>query len=373
MRAVDRVVAALDRSQSTTSSWLVGEPCVAPPPELCEAFQRAARSDRFPYPAIAGLPELREMLAARHANTGSPTGPDQIVVTAGAKAGLLAVLAAILEPGDELIHPKPCYPAYPEMARRLGARAVAVEENNGGFDGWVSALADRITAKTRAVILASPSNPTGATLDGDNAAELVALCRNRGIRLICDEAYGDFRFTDPTAALAADFDRRCETVVQIRSISKSWALCGWRIGWLRADEEFAARAAACHSSFLNPASGPAQKALLALPEVSEDYLPDARKVITRRIDDLRHALAAGGRHIRPPEGGFYLWIDLQQLIADSHFADATEWCCDLASRSGVGLWPGEDFQGPGFVRLSVTAPNVHRWSQAVDQLCSALT
>jgi aspartate aminotransferase len=140
-----------------------------------------------------------------------------VVITSGAKGGLLALLATLLEPGDELVHPKPCYPAYPAMATRLGARPVAVPECGGNFAGWSEAVADVIGPRTRAVVLASPSNPTGTTLDATEASSLVELCRDRGIRLICDEAYVDFRFAPDHQAVPAAFDPERTTVVQVRS------------------------------------------------------------------------------------------------------------------------------------------------------------
>lgn len=372
MRNVDRVLAELARHRGPISSWLIGEPCVEPPEGLGRAFQRAARAQAFPYPPIAGLPRLRRVLADHHSSEGSPTSFDQIAVTAGAKGGLFAVLAALLEPGDELIHPIPCYPAYPTIATRLGARPVGVSEGPEGFGGWAPAVAKHLTSRTRAVVLSSPSNPTGATLDRSAASELVELCRSRGVRLVCDEAYADYRFAEDTDVIAADFDPSRSTVIQIRSVSKSWALCGWRVGWIVADQQTAARAAGCHASFLNPASGPAQEALLDLLNVGESYIENARNMVAQRIADLRQALRETGIVTPKPAGGFYLWADIRPLLAHRDHESAAEFCCDLARRSGVGLWPGEDFHGPGHVRLSATSPPPASWQQAVDQLTSAV-
>ena len=144
MRNVDQVKAALDGHSGPTHSWLVGEPCFDPPTELAEAFARAAHSRSFRYPPHDGLPELREVLAERHSEDGRAVTPNQVAVTSGAKGGLLALLATLLEPGDELIHPSSCYPAYPIMASRFGSRPVVVPEDGGGFAGWVEAAASQI-------------------------------------------------------------------------------------------------------------------------------------------------------------------------------------------------------------------------------------
>lgn len=370
MRALDRVLAALVEHGATTSSWLVGEPCVPPPDVMQEALARAARSKTFGYPPPAGLLQLREILAEQLSAAGPATNPDQVVVTNGAKGGLLAVLAALLEPGDELIHPLPCYPAYPAMAALLGASPVAVAEGDGTFDGWPQAVADSIGPRTRAVVLSSPSNPTGATLTEGQARAMVELCRDRNIRLICDEAYTAFQDNPDTTCLPVDFDPERRTVVQVRSASKSWALCGWRMGWVVADSELAAQVAARHAALLNPASGPAQEGLTALPQVPNDYLEHARAVVSQRLDALHTAIETTGLTTRRPAGGFYLWLDVSKKIGGD---ETTDFCVDLARRRGVGLWPGEDFGGAGHVRLAVTAPPPADWDTAVCALIAALT
>ena len=128
MRAVDAVIAALKAGPAEPVSWIVGEPCFDPPPELVDTFARSAESMSFGYPPPGGIPALRRVLAERFAEEELTISADQITVTSGAKCGLLALFATLLEPGDELIHPQPCYPAYPAVAKRIGARPVAVAE-----------------------------------------------------------------------------------------------------------------------------------------------------------------------------------------------------------------------------------------------------
>ena len=369
MTGAQKVVRALAARKGPTSQWIVGEPCVSPPDALQQALGRAAEKTAYPYSPLAGLPELRELLATRHIEGGIPLRAENIVVTGGAKAGLLALLASLLEPGDELIHPIPCYPAYPSMARRLGACPVAVQENDGSFEGWTQAVERNITHRTRAVVLSSPSNPTGATLDSEQSRELVDLCRDRGLRLICDEAYVDFRYSPSCESLPAEFDPSRETVIQLRSASKSWALCGWRVGWVAADTETAARVASTHAALINPAPGPAQEAMVSLGEIPSEYLTNARAVVEDRITELCALLQERDLAVRRPSGGFYLWIDLSQLAGER---GVEEFCVDLANRFGVGLWPGEDFGGASHARIAVTSPSEQDWMTAVKILATSL-
>lgn len=372
MRAVDAVIATLTAGPSEPVSWIVGEPCFDPPPELVDAFARSGESISLGYPPHAGIPKLRAILAARYEAERLSIAPDQIVITSGAKCGLLALFATLLEPGDELIHPQPCYPAYPAMAKRLGARPVAVAERDESFSGWAEDVARHISPRTRAVVLASPSNPTGATLDTAEALALVRLCTSHGIRLIIDEAYTDFRFTTDQLALPADLDPDLSTVIRVRSASKSWAVCGWRLGWITADASLAASIARIHSSLLNPASGPAQEALCALPEVSVDYLENARSMVANRLQELCSALTHAGVSFKRPEGGFYVWLRLKD-IDPSRTIGAVDWSVEIARRFGVGLWPGDDFGDAGHVRISITAPAPGNWQAAVDNLMGAIT
>lgn len=373
MRAVDAVIAALAARSGPGVSWIVGEPCFEPPPELADAFARAARSPSFHYPPPGGMPALREVLAGRfEEEEGRRASSSQITITSGAKCGLLALFATLLGPGDELIHPQPCYPAYPLMANRLGARPVAVAERDGSFSGWAEDVARHINQRTRAVVLASPSNPTGATLSAAEARALVELCSAHGIRLIVDEAYADFRFDGNRRVFPADVDPDLSTLVRVRSASKSWALCGWRLGWIAADAALIARVSHTHSSLLNPASGPAQAALCALPEVSADYLGRVRTMVADRMDELCSALGSAGFPAKRPEGGFYLWCKVKNLDPDET-TDAVAWSVEIARSSGVGLWPGDDFGGAGHVRIAVTAPSEASWQTAVRSLTAVLT
>jgi aspartate/methionine/tyrosine aminotransferase len=373
MRNIDRVVAALEEHRGATHSWLVGEPCFAPPPELTAALAEASNSASFPYPPHEGLPELRQVLAALHQKFDQPVISDQMAVTNGAKGGLLALLATLLEPGDELIHPLPCYPAYPIMAARLGARPVGVNETGRSFSNWVESIASRIGPRTRAVVLSSPSNPTGTTLSSHTARSLVDLCRRHDLRLISDEAYADFFFAVGQKGLPSTHDPDRTTVVQLRSASKSWALCGWRLGWIVADAPLIASVARTHATLLNPASGPAQAALCALGEISPTYLDAARGLVDRRFNTLSSALTEAGIPHEKPEGGFYLWLDMTRQIESAGATDGVEWCVGLASRCGLGLWPGEDFGVQGHVRIAVTAPSDDDWPAAVTALTKALT
>ncbi len=360
-RALDGVVAALGRWPGEPVNLLVGEPCFDPPAEIRGAFGRISGDSASGYGPPGGLSELRAVLA----DWIDPdrADPRRLMVTHGAKGGLLVLLAALIESDDEVIHPLPCYPAYPAMVRRFGGVPMGVAERGGGFAGLSEQVRGLAGPRTRAVILSSPSNPSGTTIDDGELAELVDTCGNRGIRLILDEAYAAFRFGDDVADAAAV---NAESIlVRVGSASKSLALPGWRVGWIVADEELVTRVTSVQSAMLNPPATPPQQALLALPEVSPDYFEDNRRAVRGRLEAMVEAVRRAGFDAAMPAGGFYLWVDIRERLAAAN-PDSAAWCERLAEEHGVGLWPGEDYGTPGWVRFAL--PQDDNWRVVVEQL-----
>ena len=361
-RALDSVIAALGRYPGETVDLLVGEPCFDPPAEIQRAFAHVTGEPASGYGPPGGLAELRKLLANWLA--GESVNPDQVVVTHGAKGGLLALLAALVEPGDEVIHPLPCYPAYPAMVRRLGGVPVGVAEHGDGFVGWTEKVLAATGSRTRAVVLSSPSNPSGSTIVGEELAALVAGCRERGVRLVLDEAYSVFLF-DKIIVDPGGIDPELRTLVRVGSASKSLALCGWRIGWIVADSELVGRVAGVQSALLNPPATPPQLAMLALPEVPSSYFETNRSAVHERLEAMVEAMRRAGFDAAMPAGGFYLWVDVRDRL-DPESPDTIKWCEHLAETHGVGLWPGEDYGTPGWVRLAL--PRGDDWRDDVREV-----
>ena len=364
-RALDLVLEALESHPDSDRSWLVGSPSFEPPDELRRALREAASASSFDYPPPQGIAELRAAVAELHRRDSLALEPENVLITHGAKSGLLTVFGCLIEPGDEILHPAPCYPAYPAAVTALGGTPVAVPHEDGRSIGEPATFEARITPRTRALVLSSPANPTGGTLTGDQARELVELCRNHGLRLICDEAYEAFRFAPETDRLPAHWDPNLETVIQVRSFSKTYALCGWRIGYVAADPALIRRLTAWQSALLNPPNSMAQQALISAPVVPTSFREETRRRVRNRLDELTAVLADAGLEVEAPQGGFYVW-------ANTGRTDTAAWCADLAHRHGIGLWPGEDFLAPGWVRASAVACADSDWEWSLDRLGTEL-
>ena len=371
-RALDLVLEALDAHPHPDRSWLVGSPWFEPPDQLRRAISEAACGSRYDYPPPQGLAELRTAVTELHTREELALGLENVAITHGAKSGLLAVFGSLLKPGDEILHSLPCYPAYPAAATTLGARPVAVPREEGRSSWEPATLEACLTPRTRALVLSSPANPDGATLNADQAHALVGFCREHGLRLVCDEAYEAFRYAPDTGRLPAHWDPDLETVVQVRSFSKTYALCGWRIGYIAADPALTRRVTAWQSAVLNPPNLLAQLALVAAPTVPRSFSRDARHSVLQRLEELATVLVNAGLETAPPEGGFYLWVDVRSQLAASGHSSTSDWCVDLARQQGTGLWPGEDFLVPGWVRLSAVACSDTDWDATLDRLGKGL-
>jgi aspartate aminotransferase len=367
-RAVDEVTAQLAAFNGRPQPWLLGSPCFAPPEQLLTAIRTAAGQPHFHYAPQEGLQELRETIAQHHRKQGEEVTAEQVIVTNGAKCGLLAVLGSLLEPGDEVIHPTPCYPPYPVLCTLLGATPVSLPESDQGF-GWQHADLQRVASrKTRLVLLSSPSNPSGATLTSDESETLVSFCHERGIFLVCDETYEAFRFGSSVERTPYRYDPEQTTVIRIRTFSKAFGLCGWRIGYVVASPAIIRRIAFFQSSALNPAGTLPQLALVHLPEVPARFGEEACAEVRERIIELHKIVTSLGLKGSVPEGGFYLWADVRHLLKSDSHATSRAWCSELARTQGLGFWPGEDFLGKGWVRIAAVSNPMPEWSQSVAEL-----
>jgi aspartate/methionine/tyrosine aminotransferase len=356
----------------------VGEGDTPTPQFICDAAARALSDGQTFYTHKRGWPELRGALADYHAAIhGVRLSDDRISVTSAGMNAIQLVLQAILRAGDELIAVTPVWPNALSAAKAHGGRIVEVglqADAAGAFTLDLDALADAIGERTRAIFLASPSNPTGWTASRDQLQAILELCRARGVWLIADEVYHRFVYADPGGAHAASAPSVLalaapeDPVFVVNSFSKAWAMTGWRLGWL------------VHPPSLQPAidsliefntsGAPAFLQAGALAAVRDGEAVVAEQVarcragadlVTQRLGAMRRVTLAR------PQGAFYAFFRVDGVDDSLAFAKR------LLSDTRVGLAPGIAFgpAGEGFLRLCFASSRA-RLSTAMDRLAPVL-
>ncbi len=315
----------------------IGEPDFATPPPIIEAGIAALRAGHTHYTDALGLPALREAIAGFYDTRWQTTvDPAHIVVTPGASGALLLALGLLAGPGDEVLMADPGYPCNRHFARFCDARAVTIAvDASSGFQLTLDLIQRHATAATRAVLIASPSNPTGTVIPADELTRIHDWCRTKGVALIVDEIYLALTY-DGTEHSAA----RWSDVFVINSFSKYFLMTGWRLGWLVApDWAMPALERLAQNLFL-AASTPAQHAALAaFAPATLDMLEARKNELRARRDFLLPALRERGFDIPvTPQGAFYLYTDCSRFTSDSQV-----FASQLLNQAGIAATPGIDF------------------------------
>jgi aspartate/methionine/tyrosine aminotransferase len=332
----------------------VGEPDFATPDHIVRAGAEAAAQGWTKYTANKGLPDLREALVAKlAARNGIHVDPDRVVVTVGAVNALMESLMAIVDPGDAILLPDPGWPNYEMMAASLHARVVRYPLLPGeGFAPDLDALEHlaRTTDGARVLITNSPGNPTGAVFDAATVERLVAIARNADLWLLSDECYEDIVFDDAVHVSPAAFDDDGR-VLSVFSFSKSYAMTGWRVGYVALTRELADLVAKAQEAVASCACSVSQKAALAAVTGDRGPVELMRSAYEARRDVASELLGGAGLLVSEPRGAFYAMADVAGTGLDS-YAFARQLLLD----EGVAVAPGDTF-GPGgasMVRLSLS-------------------
>lgn len=346
----------------------VGESDVSTPAFICEAAIKALRDGRTFYTHKRGLPKLRAALADY---TGEHYGvrpdPERITVTSAGVNAVALVMQAIVRPGDEVVVVAPVWPNAPAAARIAGAEVVEVAleiGDDGGFRLDPAALAAACGERTRAIFLASPSNPTGWMLESAEQAAILELCRRRGIWLIADEVYHRFVYDRPVAPSFQALAEPEDPVFVIHSFSKSWAMTGWRLGWLVHPPSLAATIDSLIEFSTSGAQPFLQEGALAAVREGEPFVAEMVERARQGAELVHQRLGAVRRVRMPPlKAAFYAFFGVDGVDDSLAFAK------HVLRETGVGLAPGAAFGagGEGALRLCY-ASSAARLSAAMDRL-----
>lgn len=341
----------------------LGEPAFDTPAHISKAGKDALDKGATHYTAVTGTPELKTAICEATARErGFRPEPAQVTVSCGAKHALFNLALALFEPGDEVVIPAPFWVSYPEQVRLVGATPViAPTTEEQGFRLEVSELEKALTSRTKAIILCTPSNPTGAGYAEEHLAPLLDVLRRHDCWIIVDEIYAaltydGFRHVSiPT--LAPDLRDR---TIMIDGVSKTYAMTGWRIGWSISPVEVAKALEVIQSQSTTNAAAVSQAAAVEALSGSQAEIETMRAAFARRRTLMVEGLnAIPGVRCRMPEGAFYAFADVsglygrpwgdKQLTSDE---DVASWLLDQAHVSTV---PGTPFGAPGYIRFSYAA------------------
>ena len=336
-----------------------GEPDFDTPPVIREAAEKALKDGRTRYAHSLGLVPLREAIAEHYlARYGVTVSADQVLVTAGTSPAMLLLFSTLLDPGDRVLLTDPHYAVYPNLIRYPGGEPIfAATFEAEGFQCRTDELAALVTPRTKATLVNSPANPTGAVMPAERLRAVGGL----GPWAISDEIYHGLTYEGEEHTILEYTDR----AFVLNGFSKAYAMTGWRLGYLIAPREFMRPLQTAHGNFFISTNEFVQwAALAALREASEDA-----ERFRRIFDERRHAMVAGLRRIGlgvavPPTGAFYVLANAQRFGADSKAL-----AFDILEHAHVGVTPGVDFgrRAEGFLRFSY-ANSLERIEEAIERI-----
>lgn len=357
----------------------VGEPDFNTPEHIKAAAEKAIADNFSFYTPVPGYMSLRKAIAAKLSReNGLNYAPEQIVVGNGAKHALSNVILATVNPGDEVIIPVPAWVSYTELVKLAEGTPVFITTGlEQDFKVTADELEKAITDRTRAIILCSPSNPTGSVYSREELAALVAvLAKHPGILVIADEIYEHILYTGSQFVSMASFPEIADQVVVINGVSKAYAMTGWRIGYCACPPELAKAVTKLQGQCTSGASSIAQKAAEAAYEGPQDCVEEMRKAFERRRDlVVRLAREIPGMKVNEPQGAFYLFPEITSYYGKSAHGHTIENDSDLAMYllqvAHVATVSGSAFCAPGYIRLSY-ATSDENLVEAFRRISSAL-
>ena len=338
-----RLLQHLRRQGREVIDLAVGEPHLSTPPPVIEATKRALDDGRTRYGTVSGLQELKSGLA------GQFEGYDDsnIIISNGSKQCLFSIFQVICSPLDEVIIPRPYWVSFPQQVIIAGANPVFVDTRHHQLD--CEAIERAISTRTRAILINSPNNPTGAVYPGKELEKIGRMAIEHDLYIIADEAYGMFVYDDMPAESLFDFKMIRDRLVVIRSFSKAYSMTGFRIGYMAAPPEIITAVGRLQSHLTGNACTFAQYGALAALDMDDSILAGWRDELEEKRD---YALGRTRQlfDCLKPGGAFYLFPDVSRYLKDG--VTAVDLAARLLEDCGVAVVPGEAFGVPGHIRIS---------------------
>ncbi|MEC7128473.1 MAG: pyridoxal phosphate-dependent aminotransferase [Bacteroidota bacterium] len=360
-------------------SLSLGEPDFNTPDFIKEAAKEGIDQNYSKYMAVNGYEDLRTAICDKFKRDNDVSyNINQIVVSTGAKQSIANVALSLINPGDEVIIPAPYWVSYEEIFKMAGAVIVPIETTiENDFKITAEQLKNAINEKTKLMIYSSPCNPSGSVYSKEELRSLAdVLVQYSSVVVVSDEIYEHINFTDSYFSMAA-FDDMYQQVVTVNGVSKSFAMTGWRLGYIGAPEWIAKACTKIQGQFTSGASSISQRAALAAVSSSPNViLPMKEAFLERRNFMLKELRNIKGIKINEPKGAFYLFPDVSELFGQ-HFDgktvnNADDLCLFLLEEAKVALVTGNAFGSPNCIRISYAA-SMEQLKEAVYRIKSAIS
>jgi aspartate aminotransferase len=356
----------------------VGEPDFSTPEHIKEAAKKAIDDNFSFYSPVTGFLDLRKAICDKLKKENNLTyAPDQIVCSNGAKQAICNVILAIINKGDEVIIPAPYWVSYPEMVKLAeGAPVVISAGIDQDFKVTAAQLEDAITPKTKAVVLCSPSNPTGSVYSQSELKALADVLSNHpNVYVISDEIYEHINYVGKHESIA-QFEELMNQMIIVNGVSKCYAMTGWRIGWIAAPKAIASACSKLQGQYTSGPCSISQKASLEAYVGSQDDVEIMRQAFERR-KKLTFDLLSGinGLKVNDPQGAFYLFPQCSSFFGKSYngriIKDSADMAIYLLEEGHVACVAGTAFGAPKNIRLSY-ATSDENLVKAVERIKGAL-
>ncbi len=377
--AIDAKAKALKAQGIDVISFGTGEPDFDTPQHIKDAAKKAIDAGFTKYCPVSGTPDLKAAIIHRiKSESGVVYSENEIIVSCGAKHSLYNLFQAIFNPGDQIIIPTPCWVSYPDMAVLAGAKVKFVKtKEKHNFTMTAEQLAKAIGPKTKAVVINSPSNPTGGAYSAEDLKAIAAVCIEKKVLMVADEIYDKLVFDGfKFVSLPSVLPQAKEWTVLINGVSKSHAMTGWRIGYAAGPKEIINAMTTIQSqSTSNPTS-------ISLKAAAEAYLGQQDSVEEMRVEFekrrnyiVERLNKIKGVHCNMPQGAFYVFPNIKKLLGKTYRGVTVNTCIEFAAylleHAKIAVVPGDAFNAPGFMRLSY-ATSMGNIKNGLDRLEAAL-
>ncbi|MCI5825170.1 MAG: pyridoxal phosphate-dependent aminotransferase [Arcanobacterium sp.] len=358
--AVDAKAKALKAAGKPVIGFGAGEPNFPTPDFIVEAAVAAARDPKnHKYTPAKGLPELRKAIAEKTLrDSGVQVDPNNIVVTNGGKQAVYQAFASIVDDGDDVLLPAPYWTTYPEAIRLCGGTPVEVfAGSDQGYKVTVAQLDAAWTPNTKALLVCSPSNPTGAVYSADELREIGQWALAKGVWVITDEIYEHLVYQGEPAYVLAVCPELADQTIVVNGVAKTYAMTGWRVGWMYGPADVIKAAANFQSHATSNVANVSQRAALAALTGDQTVVADMRAAFDRRRHVIVQMLREiDGFEVPEPTGAFYVFPNVQGVLGKEIHGRVAHSTTELAEiileEAEVAVVPGEAFGAPGYLRLS---------------------